>query len=174
MGSIHVLFRSRRAGPFNAWTNAVTTDANGLSVNLLINHLSKDAIVRSWLPHEGRLEIIPSRDGAVGARVPSWLDERTLEITIDGTPANPSFLNSTRAEVANVSAGSKVVYRFPLCKNKTQEVVLGTEYTADWVGDTVMAISPVGSRAPLYRRNRQAGKTISVVEKTIPDIAFKL
>ena len=161
-------------GLFNAWTNAVTTDANGLSVNLLINHLSKDAIVRSWLPHEGRLEITPSRDGAVGARVPSWLDERTLEITIDGSPANPSFLNSTRAEVANVSAGSKVVYRFPLCKTKTQEVVLGTEYTADWVGDTVMAISPVGSRAPLYRRNRKAGKTISTVEKTIPDIAFKL
>ena len=84
-----MLFRTRRARPFNAWTQAVTSAADGLNVNLLINHISKDAVVRSWLPHEGRLEITPSRDGAVRVRVPSWLDERTFEMTIDGSSASP-------------------------------------------------------------------------------------
>jgi hypothetical protein len=161
-------------GLFNAWTNAVTIDNDGLSVNLLINHLSKDAIVRSWLPYEGRIEITPSNEGSVRVRMPSGVDERTLEVKIDGSLANPSFLKSNYAQITNVSAGSTVVCRYPLCKTKTREVVLGVEYTAEWVGDTVIGISPRGSRVPLYRHNKKSQKTLSTVEKSIPDITFKL
>jgi hypothetical protein len=161
-------------GLFNAWTNAVTIDNDGLSVNLMINHLSKDVIVRSWLPHEGRIEITPSHEGSVRVRVPSGVDERTLEVKIDGSLANPSFLKPNYAEITNVSAGSTVVCRYPLCEIKTREVVLGVEYTAEWVGDTVIGISPRGSRVPLYRHNKKPQKTLSTVEKSIPDITFKL
>ena len=161
-------------GLFNAWTNAVTIDNDGVSVNLLINHLSKDAIVRSWLPHEGRIEITSSYEGSVRVRIPSGLDERTLEVKIDGSLANPSFLKPNYAEITNVTAGSTVVCRFPLCETKTREVVLGVEYTAEWVGDTVIGISPAGSRVPLYRHNKKPQKTVSTVEKSIPDITFKL
>ncbi|MFY0610838.1 MAG: glycoside hydrolase family 127 protein [Hyphomicrobiaceae bacterium] len=160
-------------GLFNAWTQAVTSDADGLSVNLLINHISKDAVVRSWLPHEGRLEITPSREGAVRVRVPSWLDERTVEMTIDGSAASPSFIKPSFAELANVSGGSTIVCRFPVRKFNTQEEVLGVQYTADWVGDTVVGISPAGSRVSLYRRNKQVKETVSNVAKGVPDITFR-
>jgi len=77
------------------------------------------------------------------------------------------------AELANVSAGSTIVCRFPVRKFTTQEEVLGTQYTADWVGDTVVGISPAGSRVPLYRRNKEAVEAVSNVAKIVPDIAFR-
>jgi len=63
-------------GLFNAWTNAVTSDDDSISVNLLINHISSDALIKSWLPYEGKVEVTPNRSSNIRIRVPSWVDEQ--------------------------------------------------------------------------------------------------
>jgi hypothetical protein len=161
-------------GLFNAWTNSVTADDEGLSVNLLINHASNRAVVRSWLPHDGLIEVVPAQQGRVRVRLPAWVNARAFEVAVDGRKAEVSLLEPRFAAVDDVPAGVRVTCRFPIREMTTAETVLGTDYTAQWRGDTVMAMSPAGTRAPLYRRERLAPDQVPVVTKSVPEIGFAL
>ena len=161
-------------GLFNAWTNAVTEEDDVIRVNLLINSKSKIATVRSWLPNCGRLEIIANKGVNVQIRIPSWLDQRALEIKVNGKSQEPSFLKPTFAEITDISAGSQIVCLFPITENKAKESVLGTEYTISWSGDTVTGVSPAGSRVPLYGDNGSDLRSIKIVEKVQSIVRFGL
>ena len=161
-------------GLFNAWTNAVTEENDVIRVNLLINSKSKIATVRSWLPNCGRLEIIANKGVNVQIRIPSWLDQRALEIKVNGKSQEPSFLKPTFAEITDISAGSQIVCLFPITENKATESVLGTEYTINWSGDTVTGVSPAGSRVPLYGDNGSDLRSIKIVEKAQSIVRFEL
>ena len=161
-------------GLFNAWTNAVTSDDDGISVNLLINQISTDALIKSWLPYEGQVEVTPKRAGNIRIRVPSWVDERTFKASINGNPAELSFLCPAFAQLIDVPAGTCVTFKFPLRGATTREDVLGTTYEAEWIGDTVMHISPAGPRVPLYRRERVSNKTVLMLDRSMKPIEFAL
>jgi len=159
-------------GLYNAWTHAVDAAGGEVRVNLLINHLGEHATVRSWLPHEGRVEVTPARAGAVALRAPSWVDRRLLaarsggeDLALDGS--EPHFVR-TRP----VAAGQAVEFRFPVREATTRETVLDVEYSVDWLGDTVLGLSPGGQRAPLYRRGRR--DAVAMVERTAPVTRFRL
>lgn len=161
-------------GLFNAWTNAVSAGPGGISVNLLINHIGPHATVKSWLPHEGRLEIVPRNDGDVAVRLPRWVDYRMLEARVAGARVEASFLMPHFVRIANVPAGRTVEVCFPIRESTLHETVLGVEYTTHWRGDTVVRIAPEGERFPLYRRRVSPPGGVGMVEKGAPEIGFTL
>ena len=161
-------------GLFNAWTSAVTADGGETRVNLLINHISRHAVVRSWLPHDGRVEVTPETSGDVLVRVPSWVDHRSFEASVDGAVVGVSFLVPGFARVAGVAKGVTVAFRFPIAESTTIEPVLDVAYSARWRGDTVVGLSPEGTRMPLYRRAAMQDRTVSMVHKSAANVGFGL
>lgn len=161
-------------GLFNAWSNAVTVSSGETRVNLLINHISQQAVVRSWLPHDGRIEITPETSGDVLVRVPSWVDHRSFEASIDGAVVGVSFLVPGFARVSGVAKGATVAFRFPVAECTTTEPVLDVAYSARWRGDTVVGLSPEGTRMPLYRRAAMLSQTVDMVPRSAADVGFAL
>ena len=106
--------------------------------------------------------------------MPSWVDERTFKVEINGSPAEASFLSAAFAQLTNVPADACVTCRFPLREATTIEGVLGTTYEAEWIGDTVMRMSPAGPRVPLYRRERAINGAIPMLERSMTPIEFAL
>ncbi len=160
-------------GLFNAWTNAVSAAPGEIRVNLLINSMSPTATVRSWLPDEGRIEVVPRSAGDVLLRIPSGTDHRVIETSIDGVRREASFVVPGYARVADVPAGATLSFAFPLAETTSIEHVLDVAYTVHWRGSTVMRISPGGTRAPLYRRSIRTGG-VPMRERQAPEIGFHL
>ena len=72
--------------------HAATLDKKGLSINL---HSSLDtplASITNLEPFEGKLEVIPHRDGPVRVRRPAYASR--IEAEIDATPIVPQEENS--------------------------------------------------------------------------------
>lgn len=160
-------------GLFNAWTHAVDGGNGESRINLLVNSLSSHAKVRSWLPYEGRIEIVPATDSDVLVRLPSWVDHRSVEAVNDGATVEPSFVVPGYVRIGKVAKGRTASIRFPVRATTTVEHVLDVDYSVDWLGDTVMRLSPGGTRAPLYRRTRPE-RPIAMREQSAPEIAFRL
>ena len=140
--------------------HAATLDKKGLSINL---HFSLDtplASITNHEPFEGKLEIIPHRDGPVRVRRPAYASR--IEAEIDATPIVPQEENSYLT-FATARAGTRIVLTYPLPERTTQESTLSTlpagtnpnsgsfaPHKADpvvaeqvqttWRGNTVMAI----------------------------------
>jgi hypothetical protein len=161
-------------GLFNAWTNAVTAGSGEVRVNLLINHLGEHATVRSWLPHEGRIEVALRREAEVVLRVPSWVDRRSLTLTADGQDVAFGGAEAHFVRTRPLPAGAVLEARFPLREAATRETVLGVDYAVDWRGDAVLGISPSGARAPLYGRAALAQGAPAMSEKAAPIVDFAL
>ena len=161
-------------GLFNAWTNAVSAGDGETRVHLLLNHIGRHATVKSWLPHEGRLEVTPRNSGDVLVRLPSWVDHRAFDARVGGAKVVASFLTPQFARIVGVAAGTTIAVGFPVRERSLREVVLDIEYTTHWRGDTVVHIAPEGERSPLYRHRLSPSGAIAMVEKSVPEIAFNL
>ncbi|MDB5872064.1 MAG: hypothetical protein JWQ07_1506 [Ramlibacter sp.] len=166
-------------GLFNAWSHATTIDKQAVSVNLLINSASEHATVRSWLPAEGRVEVTLHRHTELRIRVPSWVDPRNLVLKINGKePASREtphrFSDTVFVRTGPLAAGTVVEASFPVAAATTRETVLDTTYEVEWRGDTVVGISPGGTRVPLYQRQPGATTPPEMVEKTFSVAAFHL
>ena len=145
--------------------NAATLDDKGLSINL---HFSLDtplARITSHEPFDGRLEVVPRRDGRVRIRRPSYATK--IEAEIDGSVVTPTekdgyFVFDT------VAAGSTLVlshdmpdrtseeatYTTPgeTCFDPKSEPVVKERIETRWRGNTVIAIDyESDSPEPLHR-----------------------
>jgi len=161
-------------GLFNAWTHAATFEQGTLSVNLLINSVGEHATVKSWLPTEGRLEVRLHREASVRIRVPSWVDPRTFALEVDGQSVPLRFTDSVFVRTDPLPAGSVVRASFPVATRTTSETVLDTTFRAEWRGDTVISMSPGGTRVPLYQRESLASGPVKLCAKSAPAVKFQL
>lgn len=153
-------------GVFLAWQYAVTTAGDTTAVNFLLNRASPDLDVRSWLPHDGRVELaVRTPIPRLRIRVPSWVDPDRVSLTDGGgdrrTRWDGPFLVTT-----DVSADTNLQLTFPLRQTETVETAADDEYHVEWRGDDVVGISPAGSRAPLYA-DRTVSDTVPNRETTL-------
>jgi len=161
-------------GLFNAWTNAVTAVPGRVQVNLLLNHADERAVVRSWLPHEGRLQVMLRQAGNLAVRIPSWVDRRTLNATLAGQELTWLAPSRHFIEFDRLPAGQPIELTFPVATRTSQERVLGDDYRMEWRGDTVMRMQPAGDRLPLYRRTGLAPGAVPTRPRPVPRIDFRL
>lgn len=154
-------------GLFNAWSEAVSGNDRQIRVNLLINHGGDRATVRSWLPHEGRIQVVPHRESEVLLRIPSWVDHRRISATAGGEPVSFVFAEPHYLRTPVLRAGHPVDFRFPVKETTRTDTVLDVTYTSEWRGDTVLDVSPPGVHAPLYQRSRLEPHEVPLVEKDV-------
>ncbi|HMN78681.1 MAG TPA: glycoside hydrolase family 127 protein [Burkholderiaceae bacterium] len=161
-------------GLFNAWTQALQVERGVMRVNLLINNANRQAVVRSWLPHRGRLEIEPRIAAELQIRIPSWVDRHRLSVRVGGQPVAGRFVDAAFLGIGKVEPGTLVEVEFPVVESITDETVLDTTYRVGWRADTVVGIDPGGSRMPLYDRAALRSEQVGRIERSVPAIDFEL
>lgn len=160
-------------GLFNAWTQAVT-EANGIiQVNLLLNHWRDEVVIRSWLPHQGKVLVVPSKRASLEVRIPPWAPEASVRVFVNGRAASYKR-RGIHAQIGKVNAGEQVEVTFDVPDSVSQEIILGRIYTVQWRGNTVVGITPKGTYIPLYERGGLKNTAVEEVEKDVVSVTFAL
>jgi hypothetical protein len=144
---------------YKAWQAAVSRDKNRVWVNLLLNHRTPDIEVRSWLPHEGRLEVEISEDvPELMVRIPEWVPFGGVrvrgqvgdETVREDTGRTLSWVRRHYIKIKSPRKGEVVTITFTVDERETIETAVDNKYKVKWRGDDVTGISPRGSYYPLY------------------------
>ncbi len=137
-----------------AWNHVVGGDWRTTRVNLLLNHAAESVSIRSWLPHEGRVDVKVKAAKPLGVRVPQWVDHEQVTVTVDGQAAefewSGNYVTLGRPGESSPQPGQLVTITFPVRETTTTETRGGGEFTVRWRGDTVIGIEPAGTHHPLY------------------------
>jgi len=144
-------------GLFLAWSNIVTESVKEkrVYVNLLLNRSTQWLDIRSYLPHEGRVDLGIKQDiQELLFRIPSWIPFSAVEVI--------QFRNGKKVKkqteswigpflkIGSVYKNEKISIFFPLRKCKTIEKAWDQEFEVEWRGDDVISITPPGKYYPLY------------------------
>ena len=165
----HIFARSRLmlcCGGNAMWTlgkiaaSATTADERGLHVNLHFSLDTPHAAITNYEPFEGKLVVVPRREGPVWVRKPAYAS--SVDARVDGEAITPRA-SGGYLRFDDVSAGSAIVLTYPLPERTTvettqqspyagedngrgsfaalkREPVLSEEVQTTWRGNTVMAI----------------------------------
>jgi hypothetical protein len=133
-----------------AMSSIYAHEGDSLAVNLYFDVSDSVIDIVSGLPSDGNLAITPAIDTDVLIRKPSWLNVNDISITVDGQLSTFS-LQGDYLSVPDVHSGELIEMEFPLLQRTTTETILGVQYEAEWLGDTIVAMSPDGTRQPLYQ-----------------------
>jgi DUF1680 family protein len=142
------------AGPralFLAWEHILRRRENGLYVNLLLNRFSREADVLSYLPHQGRVDVVMRSAGPLYVRIPGSVNAKAVTVVRNGIPIH-FRVEKGFARVEEAGPEDRVSVRFPLRNEVKKEMLLNWSLQIKWRGDTVCAMSPEGKRLPLYQR----------------------
>ncbi len=144
------------------WHNIVTQDANGVSVNLLLNRDSKWVRVNSHMPYEGKVELFVHDASVLSVRVPDWVSKGEVSVMVDDRLVDVSAgdWQDGFVRLTGLKPDRKVTITFPQRENVEEKFFAGQIYTLTWQGDTVVDISPNGTISPTYQReNMQRDKS---------------
>jgi hypothetical protein len=138
-------------GLMHAWEQTVTQQDGSIRVNMLLTQQGPLARTIDHQPIAGMLEIIPEINGPIAVRMPDWVDETRVCVSVDGQPADISWPEISRyVKIPAVTAGSTVRVEYPLREVILTERLGGTLYTTSWRGDMVTGITPAGHFIPIF------------------------
>ena len=147
------------------WHNIVTQDANGVSVNLLLNRDSKWVRVNSHMPYEGKVELFVHDAPVLSVRIPDWVSKGEVSVMVDDRLVGVSAgdWQDGFVRLTGLESNQKVTIAFPQREIVEEKFFAGQTYTLTWRGDTVVEISPNGTISPTYQReNMQHGKNATL------------
>lgn len=139
-------------GLLSVWDQVVTRGPDGLRINLLLDHDNPDCEVSDHQPREGRLDVRMKRKGSVRVRIPDWVPDAAVRLSVDGRAISTVWepRPSRYVRVDDVPATSTLTVFYPL-RERTLVERLGDElYTTQWKGDTVVRIDPPGRFIPVF------------------------
>ena len=128
---------------------AVTRDETAIWVNLLFSREAEGMRVVSYLSREGRIEIENRSGTNVMLRIPSWAPVDDVTLKVDGRETAPRIFNSYLLIPAEEGTWSAVV-TFPLRQARTVESICYVDYTIEWRGDQIVAMSPPAKHRPMF------------------------
>ncbi|MBI4601161.1 MAG: methyltransferase domain-containing protein [Planctomycetes bacterium] len=136
---LHLLFNRRIRGPAEPPLTTGTPVA---------------AELWSWLPREGRVEVVAHRAiPRVSLRLPDGVGALRCRVRRGGDAAGvPAELEGRYALVRGAAPGERIELHFPLEEYETVEQAQGKAYRVRWKGSAVLSIDPPGARIPLYAR----------------------
>lgn len=149
-------------GLYVAWSSIVTEDSGRVWINLLLNHTSRWLTMKSWMPHEGRIDL-EIRQGIpeLLIRIPEWVPFGAVRMTVEGSGETTTktgrqlpWVKKVFMKLGALKEGTRVTITFPLNERRTVEVASGLEYDVKWRGDDVIRIDPPGTYYPLYTNRR--------------------
>jgi len=136
-----------------AWSHALEETGPAVRVNLLFDRETSFARVQTGLPQKGSVRVSLKRDADLYLRVPEWaraaVSYRPAELAASVSWQGPF------ARIPGLRRGQSVEASFPLLRQSREwrHTLLGITYRTEWLGDTVVAISPRGNCFPLYERD---------------------
>jgi len=132
-----------------AWHSIITEDDMGVRVNLLLSCQGKGLTVKSHLSGEGRIDIENTGGRNILVRIPSWVSRSDIKLTAGGMSRPLKFIGSYLLAPGN--AGHQAInIQFPMRKERTVESISYKEYTIDWAGDQIVAMSPPAQHIPMF------------------------
>ena len=136
-----------------AWKHGLERDGNKFYANLLFDRETDFAKLETGLPERGHLRVTIKADGDLYLRIPDWA-RHTVRYQPEATRDYASWVGPYQ-KIPGCKRGQKIVADFPLRRQRTEwlERLLGITYQTEWLGDTVVSISPPGNCFPLYERN---------------------
>jgi hypothetical protein len=131
------------------YTHIVEETPEGLRVNFHFDYEDARIRIRSARGEEARLEIDLKAPAQLRVRVPLWVPEGSLRLTVNGSvlPAGVTrgFLTVPRQEAA-----ARIGIAHALPRETVVERTDGVDYHVTWRGDEIMGISPNTDWLPFY------------------------
>ena len=154
-------------GLYDLWHYSLTFEHEVTSVNMLFSRSAPSVSVISSVPFEGRVEIRTRRAQRIRVRVPGYVRQDELRLTVNRRRQDPQIENGW-LQVRAASAGDVIILSFPV-GDTTEEVDLGySSYQVRYRGNTVVSISPRGKVCPLYAREWMLQAAPRIKEPAVP------
>jgi hypothetical protein len=139
-------------GIFLIWRRLVQSDSTSVSVNLALNGEHTECRVASYLPYQGRVDVVMYRDAALNVRIPEGVDKYQVKCTVNGGVVDSGW-DGDYLTLSGVATLDTVSVSWPQQYATTTEEIDGTTYTVQWKGRTVIALDPPGRVRPLFQRS---------------------
>tara|TARA_B100001123_G_scaffold419629_1_gene525077 strand:+ start:6478 stop:8352 length:1875 start_codon:yes stop_codon:yes gene_type:complete len=158
---------------YYVWENVITYNNDKLSLNLLLNHASAWADVKSHIPYEGKVEIkINQRCNVLSIRIPEWIESNSTDVIclVNNHPKQTTW-NGRFVEIVSLNQGDTVILDFPIEEKTVTEMIGSVLYTLVIKGNEVVFIDPPGKTHPLYQRAhyRENNTRWKKVKRFVPD-----
>ncbi|MBW7998161.1 MAG: hypothetical protein FVQ81_16645 [Candidatus Glassbacteria bacterium] len=137
---------------FLVWRRLVQTDSTGVRVNMALNTEHPMCRVASYLPYEGRVDVVMYRGGPLKIRIPDGVDNSEVSCTVNGNRAGVDW-DGDYLSLAGTAGLDTVSVSWPQKYTTTTEELDGTTYRVEWKGRTVVGIDPPGTVRPLFQRD---------------------
>ncbi len=129
--------------------HSVGQDQWGVRVNMAFSHESEAARVVSRIPLEGRVSITLKQNGNLWFRKPSWVPWEDFSIRVQGKPVAVRRIG-TWGVTSKQDPGTTLEAVYPLVRRQEEEWIHHKRYRFVYEGDTIVAMSPRGTYAPMY------------------------
>jgi hypothetical protein len=139
-------------GLFLASEHGIEDAPEGIRVNLLLSLSAPNLEVVSYMPYEGRLDLLPTTGRTILLRCPDWCPLSTIEVDSSTPPGVEPIDSIHRLRLTRVRPYSKIIVRWTMPENEREYTVAGKSYRVRWRGDTVVAMSPAGEPYPIFQR----------------------
>jgi len=136
-------------GLCEAWQAIVTEDAAGIWINLLLSCEAKGVRILSYLSGEGRIDIENTSGRNIFVRIPQWVPQKEIHLKLNGGEQPLKFIGSYLLAPGK-GEPQTISINFPMRKERTVESIAYKQYTIDWVGNQIVAISPEAEHLPMF------------------------
>ncbi len=131
-------------GLYQGWESIVTSYGDKVRVNLLLNRSTPELDINSYLPYEGRVEIVIKKQIPIEVRIPGWADLTQMNIIVNSEKAKPKW-EGLYLSLPSFPVGTVVTITFPISEWTTKYSLPG----APWASQYSIVDEISGSGMPL-------------------------
>ena len=137
-------------GLYRAWKDIVRTTKKGVFVNMAVNGDCPEATVVSFLPDQGRLSVVPKRDGTFYVRIPGFAPHDRVTAWGNGRKSRSIVWSGDYVAFASAKKDKELTVTYPLVAAVQKVHRAGKDYTIHWKGNALTGIEPADGVWPLF------------------------
>jgi hypothetical protein len=149
---------------FYVWQDMLNFDRERLTIHLLFNRASRWADVNSFIPYEGRVEVLMKAECELELRLPEWVSPEETNAMVNQTPVEPSFAGRY-ARLGRLQRGDIAILTFPIIERTVDTQIGDQSYSLVIKGNEVVSIRPLGNWCPYYQREYYRQNTTPMIER---------
>lgn len=131
---------------YYAWESMVHGKDGVAQVNLLLNRASEWMDVNSYLPYEGKVEILNKKATGVRVRIPNWVGKKMVRCSIQGNPV-PAEWAGNYLVFSKVGMRDNIVIEFPMVEYTEIFKFMNAQYNCVFRGNTLISAAKKGEGA---------------------------
>jgi hypothetical protein len=137
-------------GLYDLWRYTVTRPEGAVMVNLHFSRDTRWATVTSFVPQQGRIEVLMKTRGVLAVRVPHGVTDP--DVMVNHNRARRETMRHGYAWLEALQPGDLVTMTWPLEERTLIYDINDQQLTGHWRGDTLLRMTPPGQLSPLYWR----------------------